>query len=345
MDWKALIAKATSGQDLEAGEAEAAFTEVMEGGASPVQISALLVALRTKGHASAEIAGGVRALRKAMVPVPVEGTGEAEPLVDTCGTGGGRVTTFNISTAAALVAAAAGARVAKHGNRSFTSRSGSADVLEALGVQIELTPEAMARVFQETGIVFLFAPLLHPAMRHVAPVRRELGIPTLMNLLGPLTNPAGARRQVVGVSDPELRPLVAEALQALGHVRALIVHGEPGMDEISPLGPTQITELREGVLKEFVWKPEDFGFSNASPEEISGGEPAENAERILDVLEGRDRGGARTAVVLNAAAALRVADLAEDPAEGVARAVAALDSGEALRTLNALRSVSRSHAG
>mgnify|MGYP006199028077 CR=1 FL=1 len=216
------LVRLASERSLTIEEAEAAFTEVMEGRASPVQIAALLVGIRARGAVAAEVAGGVRALRAAMVAVRPASEG---PLVDTCGTGGGGLTTFNISTAAALVAAAGGARVAKHGNRSFTSRCGSADVLEALGVKLEVTPEREARILDETGIVFMFAPLHHPAMRHVGPVRRELAMPTIMNVLGPLTNPAGAQRQVVGVADPRLLDLVAEALQVLGQRRLELTGG------------------------------------------------------------------------------------------------------------------------
>src|SRR5690606_14359655 len=224
------LVRIASERSLTVEEAEAAFTEVMEGRATPIQMAALLVGIRARGAAASEVAGGVRALRKAMVAVNPLGEG---PVVDTCGTGGGGFTTFNISTAAALVASAGGVRVAKHGNRSFTSRCGSADVLETLGVRLELPPEREAQILEETGIVFMFAPLHHPAMRHVGPVRRELAMPTIMNVLGPLTNPAGAKRQVVGVADRQLLELVAEALRVLGHERALVVHGEPGMDEFS----------------------------------------------------------------------------------------------------------------
>ena len=216
LDLGSLIETVSEGSDLSADQAEGAFNTIMSGEASPVAMAALLIGLRTKGVVPAEIAGGVRALRRAMVPVASERTHE---LVDTCGTGGGVVTTFNVSTAAALVAAGAGVRIAKHGNRSFTSRSGSADALEALGVRIEMSPEEMSRVLHEAGIVFMFAPLLHPAMRHIGPVRRELGVPTIMNLLGPLTNPARVGRQVVGVSDPSWVSLVVHALRELGHER------------------------------------------------------------------------------------------------------------------------------
>jgi anthranilate phosphoribosyltransferase len=348
MDLKDLIASVAGGGDLTEAESEAAFGHLMSGTASPVQIAALRVGLRAKGHTAAEVAGGVRALRAAMIPVDAARRGpdadpdaDLAPLVDTCGTGGGAVTTFNISTAAALVAAGAGARVAKHGNRSFTSKSGSADVLEALGVEIQLSPDAMAAVLAEAGVVFMFAPLLHPAMRHVGPVRRELGIPTIMNLLGPLTNPAGVRRQVVGVSDPELVPLLVDALLALGHEQAMVVHGFPGMDEMSPLGPTRVAELVGGRVLHHEVTPELLGLVPASADEISGGTPGQNAERIEAVLSGKDRGGARTVTLMNAAAALRVAGLVEDLPGGVVRAAEALDSGAALDRLERLRSATR----
>jgi anthranilate phosphoribosyltransferase len=341
----ALIARVVSGIDLTGAEAEAAFQRVMAGAASPVQMAALLVGLRAKGHAPSEVAGGVRALRAAMVPVSAPVDGGRPPLIDTCGTGGGGVTTFNISTAAALVAAGAGVRVAKHGNRSFTSRSGSADVLEALGVEIQLTPDAMARVLEEAGIVFMFAPLLHPAMRHVGPVRRELGIPTIMNVLGPLTNPAGVRRQVVGVSDPGLVPLLVDALAALGHEHALVVHGEAGLDEVSALGPTAVAELVGGEVRHYRVTPEELGLERTMPEEIAGGTPEENARIIEELLRGRRGGGARTVTLMNAAAALRVAGVVEDLAEGVERAARAVDSGAALARLEALREASGRYAG
>ncbi len=334
MELGTLIARITEGRDLTEAEAEAAFHTVMSGAASAVQISALLASMRTKGHASSELAGGVRALRRAMVPVPVSDPGS---LVDTCGTGGGQVTTFNISTAAALVVAGAGVRVAKHGNRSFTSRSGSADVLEALGVDIHLSPETMARVLDQVGIVFMFAPLLHPAMRHVGPVRRELGIPTIMNLLGPLTSPAGVRRQVVGVADPELLPLIIQALRALEHERALVVHGAPGMDELSPLGTTRVAELKDGEVFEWEVRPGELGLPESSREEIAGGSPEENAQLILEVLEGQKGGGALVATLLNAAAAIYVGGAVDTLEEGVERAREAIDSGEARAVLDALR--------
>ncbi len=334
MDLTDLIARAAEGHDLTADESEAAFHELMSGRASPVQTAALLVALRTKGHAPSEVAGGVRAMRRAMLPVRAPSSGV---LIDTCGTGGGTVTTFNISTAAALVAAGAGLKVAKHGNRSFTSRSGSADVLEALGVRIDLTPEMMATVLERAGIVFMFAPLLHPAMRHVGPVRRELRIPTIMNLLGPLTNPAGVRRQVVGVSDARLVPLVARALEALGHEKALVLHGVSGMDEVSPVGLTRVAELGEGALREYDVDPGTFGAREASLADIAGGTPEENAALIERVVSGEERGGARTVALLNAACALYVGGVAGDLPEAFARSEEVVDSGAAARALESLR--------
>jgi anthranilate phosphoribosyltransferase len=333
-DLTALIAKVAARESLSAAEAEVAFDRFMSGTATPVQMAALLMGLRTKGHTSAEVAGGVRALRRAMVSVDA---GDPAEITDTCGTGGGTLTTFNISTAAAFVAAGAGARIAKHGNRSFTSRSGSADVLEALGVTIELPPAAIERVARTVGIVFLYAPAHHPAMRHVGPVRRELGIPTIMNLLGPLANPAGARRQMVGVSDPALLSLVAHALLELGHLRALVVYGEAGMDELSPLGPSRVAELDGGEIRELTVTPESLGLQTQPAEGLAGGEPDENARRIMSVLTGADQGAARAATLLNAGGALYVAGRAASLQAGVTLATASLDSGAALEKLEALK--------
>jgi anthranilate phosphoribosyltransferase len=330
------VARATLAEPLTAEEAEAAFGIVMEGRATPVQIAALLVALRTRRETAAEVAGGVRALRRAMIPVIAS---DPDTLVDTCGTGGGAVTTFNISTAAAFVAAGAGVRIAKHGNRSFTSRCGSADILEALGVTIELTPAGMADVLERAGIVFMFAPLLHPAMRHVAPVRRELGMPTIMNLLGPLTNPASARRQVVGVADPALMDLIAGALHQLGHLRALVVHGEPGLDELSPVGITRVIELRNGNLTASQLDMRELlpPGRNLQLRHLAGGDPIDNARLVLDVLSGRAPDAARAAVVVNAAAAIYVGDAADSLRAGIAAAEHALDSGAALAAFERLR--------
>lgn len=336
-DFPELLERVATGDDLSGAEAESAFHAFMEGEVGPATMAGLLMGLRCKGVSPAEVAGGVRALRRAMVPVEA---GDPAALVDTAGTGGGSVTTFNISTAAALVAAGAGVRVAKHGNRSFTSRSGSADVLEALGVRIDLDAGRMAEVLEEVGIVFMFAPLLHPAMRHVAPVRRELGIHTVMNLLGPLTNPARARRQVVGVADPDLADLIVRALAELGHARALVVHGSPGMDEVSPLGPTRVHELREGEVEAYEVTPAGLGVEVHPAEGLTGGEPEDNARIVRDVLEGRRRDAARSAVLLNAAAAIYVGGAADSLEEGVGVAREAVDAGSALAKLEALAEAS-----
>src|SRR5688500_15010406 len=249
----------------------------MDGEATPVQIAALLTALRIKGETPEEVAGVARALRRAMRRLDAS---DPDALVDTCGTGGGAVPTFNISTAAALLAAGAGVRIAKHGNRSFTSKCGSADVLEALGVPIEAPVETMARSLAEAGIVFMFAPLMHPAMRHVGPVRRELAIPTVMNIVGPLANPARAGRQVVGVAEAPRVALIAGALAELGSVHALVVHGAPGMDEVSPLGLTQVLEIRRvdgasTVVGEWTIDPAAHGFGQVDPDDLAGGSPQE----------------------------------------------------------------------
>jgi anthranilate phosphoribosyltransferase len=338
----AVLTKLAQREDLTADEAEEAFAEVMAGRGTEVQKAALLMGLRAKGETPAEIAGGVRALRQAMVRVPCT---EPDRAVDTCGTGGGAVTTFNISTAAAFVVAAAGVPVPKHGNRSFTSRCGSADVLEALGVPIDLEPPAMARVLERAGIAFLFAPTLHPAMRHLGPVRRELGVPTIMNLLGPLTNPAGVRRQVVGVAEPRLLDLVADALAQLGHVRALVVHGAPGMDELSPVGPTEVAEVADGRVRRYrIDAARTFGWHGLALDELVGGDPVHNAALIEGVLRGRVRGTARHAVALNAGAALFVADAVSSLEDGVARAEEILTDGAAYATLETLRAAAREAA-
>jgi anthranilate phosphoribosyltransferase len=333
VDLTLLLEKVADGQDLTAVEAEDVFDGFMTGAASEIQMAGLLVGLRAKGVHPLEVAGGVRALRKAMVPVPAD---DPSSLVDTAGTGGGGITTFNISTAAALVAAGAGVRLAKHGNRSFTSRSGSADVLEAMGVRIDLRPERMGEILAEEGIVFMFAPLLHPAMRHVGPVRRGLGITTVMNILGPLTNPAGARRQVMGVADPRLLDLVAGALAALRQERALVVHGEAGMDEISPCGTTQVAEVAAGSVVRYEVSPESLGLEEAPLSSLAGGEPGENADVIRRILAGKG-GGPRTATLLNAAAAIYVSGRAESLADGAVQAAASIEDGRAADALERLR--------
>ncbi|HXG70411.1 MAG TPA: anthranilate phosphoribosyltransferase [Gemmatimonadaceae bacterium] len=328
------IQKLAFHQPLTAAEAKGAFDVVMQGHASAVQVAALLSALRATGESPEVVAGVVMALREAMVPLRAR---DPESLVDTCGTGGGAVSTFNISTAAAFVAAGAGVRVAKHGNRSFTSRCGSADVLEALGVPIEVSVAVMERALEETGIVFMFAPLMHPAMRHVGPVRRELAIPTVMNVVGPLANPARAGRQVVGVADRDRAPILAGALAALGAVHALVVHGEPGLDEVSPLGLTHVLEVRGGRTANWTIDPKTFGFNPMDARDLEGGDSAQNARIIDDVLAGKGKAGARAAVILNAAAAIYVSGQRSSYEAAVGAATESLDIGKAKAVLAALR--------
>jgi len=287
-----------------------------------------------KGETSAEVAGVVEALRESMIVLVAD---RPDELVDTCGTGGGSLTTFNISTAAALVAAGMGVRVAKHGNRSFTSRSGSADVLEALGVLIDTTPLALAATLSAAGIVFMFAPLMHPALRHVGAVRRELAVPTVMNIVGPLANPARAGRQVVGVAERARLALLADALLELGAVRAMVVHGEPGMDEISPVGPTHVLEIRDGRIDPWTIDPAAHGVAGISLDDLAGGDPAQNATLIEDVLRGGGSVGAQSAVLLNAAAALYVSRDDGSYADAVATTRRAMAEGVGFAALERLR--------
>jgi anthranilate phosphoribosyltransferase len=327
---------------LDAGTVAQAFGVIMRGEGSPAQVAALLMGLRVRGETSQEVAGVVEALRQAMVVLPVT---DPDDIVDTCGTGGGTMTTFNISTAAALVAAGMGVRVAKHGNRSFTSRSGSADVLEAMGVVIDMPPSAMGEVLAAAGIVFMFAPLMHPALRHVGPVRRELGVPTVMNMVGPLANPARAGRQVVGVAEASRVPLLAEALAALGTVHALVVHGAPGMDEISPLGPTEVLEVRQGALTRWTIAPEALGVPTVDPADLAGDSPDLNARVIEAVLAGHGPPGAQAAVLLNAAAALYVSGRATSYPVAVDQTRQAMATGVGAAALERLRTATRRATG
>ncbi len=335
------IRRLAAHESLDAGLLTAAFGEVMRGEGSPAQVAAILVGLRVKGETAAEVAGVVAALRNAMVVLDAE---RPDDLVDTCGTGGGTLTTINITTAAAQLAAGIGVRVAKHGNRSFTSRSGSADVLEALGVVIDTTPQAMAQTLREAGIVFMFAPLMHPALRHVGSVRRELAIPTVMNMVGPLANPAKAGRQVVGVAERSRLDLIGESLAVLGARRAMVVFGEPGLDEVSPLGETSVVEVAAGTMRRWVIDPALAGVSDVLEEHLTGGDPADNAALIESVLDGGGPPGAQAAVILNAAAALYVSgdNLAFPDAADQARA--ALRSRVGVMALNRLRVASRRQA-
>ena len=330
------IRLAMEGTHLTRAQAAAAVDAMLDGGASQAQIAALLVALRIKGETPDEIAGAAQALRARAEKVNVP----LDRLIDTCGTGGDSSQTFNISTASAFVAAAGGARVAKHGNRAVSSKCGSADVLSALGVEVELPPDAVAACILSCGIGFLFAPRHHAAMRHVAPVRKELGMRTLFNLLGPLANPAGARRQVLGVYAPQLVPVLARTLVELGCDRAFVVHGAGGLDEISTCGETIIAEVRGSVVHEFMLTPEQVGVKRAGLEELRGGDAALNATLLKGVLQG-EAGGRRSAVLLNAGAALAAAGVAETIAEGVLLAEKAIDSGAALDRLERLVSVSQ----
>jgi len=330
----AAIRRLAHGEQIPSDELTRAFDRVMAGEATPAQIAGLLIGLRVKGETPGEVAAVVQALRNVMIVLRAE---RPEELVDTCGTGGGSILTFNISTAAALLAAGTGVRIAKHGNRSFTSLCGSADVLEALGVAIEVPLGVMERALREAGIVFMFAPLMHPAMRHVGPVRRELGIPTVMNIVGPLANPALAGRQVVGVADDRRVPLIAGALRELGTMHALVVHGAPGLDEVSPIGPTQVIEIRSGTIREWTIDPDRYDFGTPRPEHLAGGSPKENAAMVLAVLGGEGSSGATAAVVLNAAAAIYVSGAVRTFDDAVASAQEGVRDGSGMRALQRLR--------
>jgi len=336
-------------QSLSRGEARAVMTEVLTGKCTDAQIAALLVALHMKGETVEEIVGFAEAIRAAATPlelpknstVDVSDT-ERDALVDTCGTGGDASGTFNISTATAFVAAGAGVRVAKHGNRSVTSKCGSADVMEALGFNINLPPARLAACLQQVGIAFLFAPAMHSAMKYVQPARRELRLRTVFNLLGPLTNPAGATCQVVGVYSDDLVEKLAEALSMLGLHRALVVHGSDGLDEITITGPTRIGEVREGRVQTYEVTPEEFDLPRATLDDISGGDAALNATLIRDVLSGSNS-PRRDIVLLNAAAALVAASRADHLRDAVPLAAKAIDSGGALAKLQVLIAFTAAH--
>ena len=320
-----------SGHDLSADEAAEVLAIIMAGDASETQIAGLLIALRTKGETVAELAGLARTMRSFATPVSTSRT----DLVDTAGTGGGRPT-FNVSTTAALIAAAAGCAVAKHGNRSATSRSGSADVLEALGVRIDLTPEAVGHCIDDVGFGFMFAPSHHQATRFVVPVRKELAVRTIFNFLGPLTNPAGARRQLIGVSDPGYVETMAGALALLGVRRALVVASEDALDELSVSAPTSVFEVDGEDLRSYTVRPEDVGLQTSDdPDATAGGSPQDNADTTHAIFAG-ETGPRRDIAVLNAGAAIYAAGGADDLAAGVAAAQAAIDDGAATRTLDAL---------
>jgi anthranilate phosphoribosyltransferase len=336
---KEALAGLLQGRDLPRDVAQEVMEEIMAGGATPGQIGGFLVALRMKGETAEEIAGCAQAMRAHAVAV----NASRQNLIDTAGTGGDGAGTLNLSTAAALVAAASGAGVAKHGNRAISSQCGSADVLEALGFTLDLDPPTIARSIDELGFGFLFAPAHHPAMRHAAPVRRELAVRTVFNILGPLTNPAGATAQLIGVFAPELVPLIAKVLTLLGTERALVVHGAGGIDELSPAGPNLVHEVVDGTIRESVVDPIEFGVAPCRPADLSGGTPEENAVTIRAVFEG-ERGPKRDAILLNAAAALFVAGSVTDLSEGYAIAAQVVDGGGALARLQALAEFTRDAA-
>jgi anthranilate phosphoribosyltransferase len=323
-------------EDLTADQAAQAMGAIMDGEATPAQIAGLIVALRLKGERPNEIVGFARAMRQRSVKLSRPFTN----VFDTCGTGGDGAHTFNISSVVALVLAACGIQVAKHGNRSVSSRCGSADVFEVLGVNVSASPEVVERCLADAGIAFFFATTFHPSMRHAAPVRRELGIRTAFNLLGPLTNPAGALRQLVGVPRPELTELVARALGLLGSERAWVVHGADGLDEISTTGYTKVSELRNGVVRTFHVHPSDFGLAKVAPEELRGGDAAENAAIVQRVLSG-ETGAPRDIVLLNAGAALLIAGAVTSIADGIEMAAAAIDDGSAGARLARLAAISQ----
>jgi anthranilate phosphoribosyltransferase len=325
------LARLLDGHDLSREEAHGVMGSIMSGEATSAQIAGFLVALRAKGETADEIAGCAEAMREhALVVRP-----QRDDLVDTAGTGGDGAKTINISTAAALVAAAAGAGVAKHGNRAVSSASGSADVLEALGFNLELPPERIAQSIDELGFGFLFAPTHHPAMRHAAPVRRELAARTVFNVLGPLTNPAGARAQVVGVYSPELVPTIADVLVRLGATRAFVVHGAGGIDELSPAGPNVVCEVVDGDVRTRNIDPLELGLEPSDPAELRGGSPQQNAAAIHAVFAG-ENGARRNAILLNAAGAIAAGGHAEDLREGLELARDAVDSGAAAAQLQQL---------
>ena len=334
-----LLEKLVRHEDLTTDEAAAAMGEVMEGRAPAAALAGLLSALVMKGERPAEIVGFARTMRSHSVKL----SAPAGDVFDTCGTGGDRSGTFNISSAAALVVAACGVRVAKHGNRSVSSQCGSADVFEKLGVNIAAPPAVVERSLHEANIAFFFAPTFHPSMRHAAPTRKDLGIRTAFNLLGPLTNPAGARRQLVGVPRPELTELIARSLLMLGSDRAWVVHGADGIDEISTTGHTKVSECRDGAVNTFYVHPADFGIPKASPTDLKGGDAAANAAIVTAILDGK-KGSARDVVLLNAGAALFVAGRVGSIQEGIAMAASAIDSGGARTTLEAMARASHAEA-
>lgn len=336
MDIKDAIRKVVDGGDLSEREAWAAMGQVMDGEATPAQIAALITALRMKGETVGEIAGFARAMRERAQRIAPK----ADTLIDVVGTGGDRLNTFNISTTTAFVVAAAGGYVAKHGNRAVSRSSGAADVLEALGVNIQVPPDVVRRSIEDIGIGFMFAPLYHAAMKHAVGPRKEIGVRTVFNILGPLTNPANANYLVVGTYDPALTAVMAEVLGEMGARRAFVVHGLDGIDEVSTVGPTQVSELRNGDIRTYTMTPEDFGLAKSTAGAIVGGKPHENAVITTTILRG-EPGPPQDIVLANAAAALVAAEIADDWREGVELARRAIASGAAYEKLEALRAHTR----
>jgi anthranilate phosphoribosyltransferase len=327
-------------EDLTVDQASAAMAAIMRGEAAPAQIAGLLIGLAMKGERPAELVGFATTMREHALPLP----GSRGSVFDTCGTGGDRSGSFNISTASAIVVAACGVRVAKHGNRSVSSQCGSADVLQALGVHVQMSPDTAGRCLDNAGIAFLFAPTFHPAMKHAAQARRDLGVRTAFNLLGPLTNPARPSRQIVGVPRPELTELLARTLLALGAERAWVVHGADGLDELSTTGHTKVSEVRAGTVHTFYVHPADYGLPKASAGALKGGDSAVNAGIVERVLGG-EPGAPRDVVLLNAGAALMVAGAADHVQGGIRQAADAIDSGAARATVDRLRAVSSADGG
>ena len=343
IDHKSLLNTLLAGRDLEPAVMEAFVGAVMDGAVDEAVVAAALAGLRLKGETGAEVAAAARAMRARSLTVPIADPSRA---VDTCGTGGDGAETINISTAAALVAAAGGVAVAKHGNRAVSSRCGSADVLEAAGVRLELSPQAMAALHDEVGIAFLFAPRLHPAMKAVMPVRRALGVRTIFNLLGPLTNPAGVERQVIGVWGRDIQLLMAQALAALGARHALVVHSDDGLDEVSVAAPTTVFGVRGGeVVGDWRVDPAELGIVARDPEALKGGDAAENLRRLRAILGGEERSAASEAVAVNAGAAMYVAGLATDVRSGLEKSREVLRSGAGLAILETLAQRSTERSG
>jgi anthranilate phosphoribosyltransferase len=345
---KTAIQKLVDGKDLGEEEMEAAMDVIMSGEATPAQIGAFITALRLKGETIEEIAGAARVMRRKATRIAVDNSMvsmdrddinlDLETIVDTCGTGGDSTNTFNVSTTTAFVVAGCGLRVAKHGNRSVSSLCGSADVIENLGVNLDVSPTVVEECLSRVGIGFLFAPALHGAMKYAIGPRKEIGIRSIFNILGPLTNPAGANVQVLGVYDKKLTPVLAEVLNRLGSRSAFVVHGEDSLDEISITGRTFVSELKNKQVSTYTIEPEDFGLSRATIDEIKGGNADENAQIVLGVLQG-EAGARRDIVLLNAAAALVAAGRADDFTEGIKQAAEAIDSGASMKKLEALKEI------